>query len=57
VAVGHKIIIAVYHILQNKEGFKEPVLHNSTKHKTKKIKNYLNKLRDLGIEVEIKQAG
>lgn len=55
-AVGHKIIIAAYHVLKNKEAYKEPVLHNSPKHKSKKIKNYLLKLKDLGIEVEVKQA-
>ena len=57
VAVGrHKIIIAAYHVIKNKEAYKEPKLNNSPKHKTKKIKNYLSKLKDLGIEVEIKQA-
>ncbi len=56
VAVGHKIIIAAYHVLKNKEAYKEPVLHNSPKYKSKKVKNYLSKLKELGIEVEIKQA-
>jgi transposase len=56
VAVGHKIIIAAYHVIKNKEAYKEPELNNSPKHKTKKIKSYLSKLKDLGIEVEIKQA-
>lgn len=48
VAVGHKIIIAAYHIIKNKEPFKEPKLHNNTKRKKKQIKNYLNKLKELG---------
>jgi transposase len=56
VAVGHKIIIAAYHIIKNKEAYKEPVLHDNPKKKTKKIKSYLDKLKELGIEVEIKQA-
>lgn len=56
VAIGHKIIIAAYHVIKNKEAYKEPVLHNSPKRKTRKIKNYLEKLKELGLEVEIKQA-
>jgi len=56
VAVGHKIIIASYHIIKNKETYKEPILKENTKRKTNKIKSYLNKLKELGIEVELKQA-
>jgi len=56
VAVGHKIIIAAYHIIKNKEAYKEPVLHNNPKRKIRKIKSYLEKLKELGLEVEIKQA-
>lgn len=56
VAVGHKIIIAAYHIIKNKEAYKEPILQENNKRKTKKIKSYLNKLKELGIEVELKQA-
>lgn len=56
VAVGHKIIIAAYHIIKNKEAYKEPKLNNSPKKQTKQIKNYLKKLKELGCEVELKQA-
>ena len=56
VAVGHKIIIAAYHIIKNKEAYKEPKLNNSPKKQTKQIKNYLKKLKELGREVELKQA-
>jgi hypothetical protein len=31
-------------------------LKENNKRKTKKIKSYLNKLKELGIEVELKQA-
>lgn len=55
VAVGHKIIIAAYHILKNKEAYKEPVLHNSPKRKNKQIKNYLAKLKELGFEIKESQ--
>ncbi len=56
VAVGHKIIIAAYHVIKNKEAYKEPLLHNDPKKKSKKIKSYLDKLKELGLEVEIKQV-
>jgi hypothetical protein len=56
VAVGHKIIIAAYHIIKNKAVYKEPILQDNTKQKTKKVKSYISKLKELGIEVEIKQA-
>ena len=56
VAVGHKIIIGAYHIIKNKEAYKEPIINESSKRKTKKIKSYLNKLKALGVEVELKQA-
>lgn len=55
VAVGHKIIIAAYHVIKNKEAYKEPILHNNPKKKNKKIKSYLERLKELGVEVEIKQ--
>lgn len=50
-AVGHKIIIAAYHIIKNKEAYKEPPLNNSPNKQTKKIKSYLDKLKQLGVEV------
>jgi hypothetical protein len=50
VAVGHKIIIAVYHVLNDKQPYKEPKLHDSPKKKDKKIRNYLNRLKELGVE-------
>jgi len=56
VAVGHKIIIAAYYVIKNKEAYKEPLLHNNPKKKIKKIKTYLEKLKELGLEVEIKQV-
>lgn len=51
VAVGHKIIIAAYHVIKNKEAYKEPVLHNNPKRKTKRINQLLDKLKELGLEV------
>lgn len=51
VAVGHKIIIASYHIIKNKESYIEPILNNNPKRKNKQIQNLLAKLRELGYEV------
>lgn len=52
VAVGHKIIIASYHIIKNKEAYKEPILHNNPKRKNKQVNNLLNKLKELGLEIK-----
>lgn len=54
-AVGLKIIIPAYHVFKNKVAYKEPILHNNPIKKIKKNKNYLEKLNELGLEVEIKQ--
>lgn len=54
-AVGLKIIIPAYHVFKNKVAYKEPILHNNPIKKIKKNKNYLEKLKELGLEVEIKQ--
>lgn len=52
--MGHQILVSVYFILKNKEPYKEPVLHDSPKRKSRKIKNYLSKLKELGLNFEIK---
>ena len=52
VAVGHKIIIAAYHVIKNLEAYQEPVLHDNNRRKQKKeMKYHLRKLKDLGIEI------
>jgi transposase len=51
VAVGHKIIIAAYQIIKDKEPYKEPVLYNNPKRKARQINSLLNKLRELGFEI------
>jgi hypothetical protein len=55
IAVGHKIIIAAYHIIKDKVAYQEPVLHNNPKRKNKQIKNYLAKLKELGVEIKLNQ--
>ena len=52
VAVGHKIIVAAYFIILNKETYKEPELHDKPKKKKKQTKNYLNRINQLGITDE-----
>ena len=52
VAIGHKIIIASYFILKNKETYKElggDFLDKKTKEK--QIKRHLRQLRELGVDV------
>lgn len=53
IAIGHQILVAVYFILKNKEPYKEPVLHDNPKRKARKIKNYIAKLKELGLSVEV----
>jgi len=55
-AVGHKIIIAAFFVIKNKEAYKEPLLNDNPKRKSKQIKNYLARLKELGIEVEVKDV-
>ena len=50
VAVGNKIIVAAYHVIKEKQAYKEPTLHNNPKKTNKQIRNYMNRLNDLGIE-------
>ena len=53
IAVGHKILIAAYYILQDKVEYKElgsEFLDN--KKKSKQINHHLNRLKELGYDVE-----
>lgn len=50
VAVGHKIIVAAYHVIKEKQAYKEPELHNYPKKTSKQIRNYMNKLKELGLD-------
>ena len=51
VAVGHKIIIAAYHVIKDKVSYTEPILHDNPRKKRKQIKNYVNRLNNLGFDV------
>lgn len=51
VAIGHKIIIAAYHIIKNKEAYKEPELLHNPKRKQKQVNRLLHRLNELGIVV------
>ncbi|MFV0571793.1 MAG: hypothetical protein ACK5M1_05095, partial [Xanthomarina gelatinilytica] len=49
VAVGHKIIVAAYFIILNKETYKEQELHYKPKKRKKQSKYYLNRINQFGI--------
>jgi hypothetical protein len=51
VAVGHKIIVAVYHVISKKENYQEPVIHNKPRKQKKQVNYHLKKLKELGIEI------
>lgn len=56
VAVGHKIIIAVYQVLKKKEAYKSPLLDNTKyneKQKQKEIQKTIIKMSKLGFTVQI----
>ena len=57
VAVGHKILIACYHILKNKMEYKELGRdHLDNRKKDKLAKRYVKRLSELGFDMEIKKA-
>ena len=56
-AVGRKILIAAYFILKDKVSYKElggDYLEKMTK--DKQVKRYLQRLKELGVEVEIQKV-
>jgi len=56
IAVGRKILIAAYFILRDKEEYKELGGEFLEKrNKDKKIKRYLKKLKELGVEVDTRE--
>lgn len=52
VAVGHKIIITAYHIIENKEAYIEPELLQNPKGKQKQVNRLLQRLNELGVVVK-----
>ena len=52
IAVGHKIIIAAFFVLKNKEKYKEPQLHNSEQRNKKQIARHLAQLKELGYDLK-----
>lgn len=56
IAVGHKILIAAYFMLKDKTQYKELGYEFlDSRNKDKKIKRHLKMLRELGVEVAIKE--
>ena len=57
IAVGHKILIASYFILKDKVEYKElGAEFLQSKKKDKQIASYTKKLKELGVEIEIKSV-
>lgn len=57
IAIGHKILIASYFILKDREPYKElGPEYLQTRNKNKKVNRYLRHLKELGVEVEIKKV-
>lgn len=51
VAIGHKIIVAAYFIIKNKEEYKEPIQRDNPFSKERMAKSHLKKIKELGFEV------
>ncbi len=54
--MSHKIIKAAYHILKNKEEYKEPTIQIekvNQRNKQKNIQKSINKLMELGFSVRL----
>ena len=57
IAVGHKILSAAYFIIKNKEPYLELGAEYLESRRTKnQVQSLLDKLKGLGVEVEIKEA-
>lgn len=57
IAIGHKILIASYFILKEREPYKElGAEYLQSRNKNKKVNRYLKYLKELGVEVEIKKV-
>lgn len=56
VAIGHKILIAAYYILQDKVDYKElGAEYLQEIKKEKQIKRHIQLLKEMGVEIEIKK--
>lgn len=54
IAVGHKILTSAYHILKEKVAYKELGYdYLSTRRKKSQVQSYLEKLKNLGVEVQV----
>ena len=54
IAVGHKILTAAYHILKEKVAYKELGYdYLSLRRKKSQVQSYLDKLKNLGVEVQV----
>lgn len=57
IAIGHKILIASYFILKDRESYKElGAEFLQLRNKDRKVSRYLKQLKEMGVEVEIKKV-
>ena len=57
VAIGHKLLVAIYHVLKNREAYKELGADYLTKRTmAQQLAYHKNRLEQLGYTVEIKEA-
>ena len=56
IAIGHKILIAAYYIMQDKVAYKElGAEYLQEIKKEKQIKRHIQLLKEMGVEIEIKK--
>jgi len=57
IAVGHKILIAAYHILKNKVEYRELGSdYLESRRKQKSADRYIKKLREMGYDIEVRNV-
>lgn len=54
IAIGHKIIVAAYFVMKNKEAYKEPKPVSKSKNVQKQAKYFLKQLKRIGFEIDEK---
>ena len=56
IAVGHKILIAIYHMLQDQVEYRDlGVKHLENLNKDKQIRHHIKRLKELGVDEDILQ--
>jgi transposase len=56
IAVAHKLIVTMYHVLNKQEAYRPTVINIDNKRKNRQVRSYIEKLKELGVDLEIKKA-